>query len=87
MELSSSLALGILADDCRSLREDARHAAAAVVGMRDTYCSFQAEVVGQDTDLAPEEGSKKTTSASEVLPSAATMSESGFTTAASVTPL
>ncbi len=33
----------------RSLREDARHAAAAVVGMRDTYCSFQAEVVGQDT--------------------------------------
>jgi len=33
----------------RPLREDTRHAAAAVVGMRDTYCSFQAEVVGQDT--------------------------------------
>ena len=34
---------------CRPLREDTRHAAAAVVGMRGAYCSFQAEVVGQDT--------------------------------------
>ena len=33
----------------RPLREDTRHAAAAVVGMRDAYRSFQAEVVGQDT--------------------------------------
>ena len=34
---------------CRPLREDTRHAAAAVVGMRDAYRSLQAEVVGQDT--------------------------------------
>ena len=34
---------------CRPLREDMRHTAAAVVGMRDAYRSFQAEVVGQDT--------------------------------------
>ncbi len=34
---------------CRPLREDTRHAAAAVVDMRDAYRSFQAEVVGQDT--------------------------------------
>jgi len=31
----------------RPLREDTHHAAAAVVGMRDAYRSFQAEVVGQ----------------------------------------
>ena len=34
---------------CRPLREDPCHAAAAVVGMRDAYRSFQAEVVGQNT--------------------------------------
>ena len=31
----------------RPLREDTRHAAAAVVDMRDAYRSFQAEVVKQ----------------------------------------
>ena len=44
MELSSSQALGKLGDDLPS-----RHAAAAVVGMRDAYRSFQAEVAGHDT--------------------------------------
>ena len=34
---------------CRPLREDTRHAAAEVVGMRDVYRSFQAEEVGQNT--------------------------------------
>ena len=34
---------------CRPLREDTRHAAAAVVCMRDAYRSFQAEAIGQDT--------------------------------------
>ena len=34
---------------CRPLREDPCHAAAAVVGMRNGYRSFQAEVVGQNT--------------------------------------
>ena len=33
--------------DC-ALREDARHTAAAVVGMWDAYASIQAKVVGQD---------------------------------------
>ncbi len=33
--------------DC-TLREDARHAAAAVMGMWDAYRSIQAKVVGQD---------------------------------------
>ena len=33
----------------RPLREDTRHTAAAVVGMRDANRSFQAELVGQDT--------------------------------------
>ena len=32
---------------CRPLREDTRHAAAAVVSMRDAYCFFQAELVEQ----------------------------------------
>ena len=51
MELNSSLALGwaYLQMICRPLREDTRHAAAAVVGMRNANRSFQAEVVGQDT--------------------------------------
>jgi len=41
----------------RPLREDKRHAAAAVVCMRDAYRSFQAEVVGQDTlELCLREG-------------------------------
>ena len=31
-----------------ALREDARHTAAAVVGMWDAYGSIQAKVVGQD---------------------------------------
>ncbi len=31
-----------------TLREDARHTAAAVVGMRDAYRSIKAKVVGQD---------------------------------------
>ena len=31
-----------------ALRDDARHTAAAVVGMRGAYRSFQAKVVGQD---------------------------------------
>ena len=47
VELSSSRALGILAFD-DSLREDPCHAAAAVVGMRNAYRYFQAEVVGQN---------------------------------------
>jgi len=34
---------------CRPLREDTCHAAAAVVGMRNPYRSFQAELVGQNT--------------------------------------
>ena len=34
---------------CRPLREDTRHAATAVVGMRDAYHSFEAEEVGQHT--------------------------------------
>ena len=34
---------------CRPLREDTRHAAAAVVGMRNAYRFFQAEVVLQNT--------------------------------------
>ena len=33
----------------RPLREDMRHAAAAVVRMRDAYRSFEAEEVGQNT--------------------------------------
>ena len=33
----------------RPLRDDTHHAAAAVVGMRGAFLSFQAEVVGQDT--------------------------------------
>jgi hypothetical protein len=33
---------------CRPLREDTRHAAAAVVGMRNANRSFEAEKVGQD---------------------------------------
>ena len=35
---------------CHPLRKDTRHAAAAaVVGMRDACCSFQADEVGQNT--------------------------------------
>ena len=50
MELSSARALGTPAGQVidSPLREHAHRTAAAVVSMRDAYCSFQTEVVGQD---------------------------------------